>query len=831
MLKKSLIIVIFLYPIILMSQDIKVVINKAGKYGFADKYGDTIIECKYDYAENFNGGLALVKNSLGYKVVDTAGVLRSIDDYDGSAVFRHDMGEYHSGLPVLVKQWDCSFISSSGDVYLDIPYQDATSFVSGKAMVIDGDKYNYMSKNGLLLGDWKTIEDDYHAIKNNDKYGFIDKNGKLVIDYQFDQATDFKNGFAQIYNGNFWAVIDKRGRKISDWYEKIYPFEGDLAIVEKIGNKGFINRNGRFMGQWYHEIEKLDFGLYKVKKYDEYAVVNSEGFLVTQWYQEIYNFENGYIKVKKDDKYAYLNKIGALAVGWYDVIGKVEDGIIWINDGDKQAFYNVEKFITSDFYEYIGPFNDGLAIVKKGDKLGFINKNNELIFPIEYDKASDFYGGLAQVEKDNKAAYINTKGDIVLGWNESKTYIFSEPPRGLIATQYGAKYGFQTLNGRRLIPAKFDYAENFSDGLALIKNNPRKMYIDKLGNLKPLSAYPSDSTLRLDVGYHHTNQPIEITVWDCAFIDYDGEVAVTLNGFTDAYSFKAGKAKVVNGDKYSYIDITGKIIAPWVEFPDDYHADYKNGKFGYINKNGDVVIDYKFNKSKDFSNGLGKVRIGSRTSGKFGYVNRAGEFVTKMYDDISDFENNIAKAKLNDKFCIVDTSGNEISEWYDEINDFSEGFALVNKAGKYSFIRTNGNQFDELYEDADDFMGGMAKVKLNGKWGFINRKGNLVVRNEFDNVWNYKNNIAKVQKDDSYAFIDLNGRLITDWFERVFFFNDERAVVVKDNKWGYVDITGHLVINTIYDRAFAFSNGEAMVVKNGQMIKIDKDGKEITDQN
>ncbi|MBN2663554.1 MAG: WG repeat-containing protein [Bacteroidales bacterium] len=829
MLKKLSILILIFYPVILMAQDIRVVRNSQGKYGFVDKFGDTIIDCSYDYAEDFYGGLALVKNNLRYKIVDTAGNLHDLADYDGSAVYRHDMGEFHSGLPVIVKEWDCSYISSSGDVYLEIPYQDAFSFNAGKAKVIDGDKYNYISKNGLLLDDWTLIEDNYHAIKNGDKFGYIDRNGKLVIDYEFLKATDFQNGYAQINNGTYWAVIDKQGRKISDWYEVIHPFESDLAIVEKIGNIGFINKNGRFMGQWYNSIVPLDYGLFKVEKYDQFAIVNNEGFLVTQWFQEIYDYKNGYVKVKKDDKFAYLNKIGAIVIGWYDKIDEVNNGIVRISNNNKHAFYNVEKFITSEFYDYIGNFYDGLAVVKQGDKFGYIDKNCVLVFPIEYSNVSDFNGGIAQIEKDNKAAYVNTSGEVVLGWYESKTYIFNEPPRGLVALRFGAKYGFQTINGRRVIPAKFDYAENFSDGLALIKNNPRDMYINRAGELKPLSAYPNDTTLRLDVGYQHTNQPIKIKVWDCAFIDYNGDIVFNLQNITDAFSFKSGKAMVVNGEKYNYIDLSGKIIGNWTDFPDDFNADFKNGKFGFINKNGDLVIDYKFNRAKDFSGGLAQVRVGSRTDGKYGYINRSGEFVTKMYDEISDFDNGIAIVKLNSKYSVIDTSGYEIAQWYDKIESFSEGFALVKNADKYTFINSKGGQFNEWFTDADDFNGGMAKVKIYDKWGFINRRGELIVRTVYDNVWNYQNNIAKVEKDGLFAFIDLNGRLITDWYERIFFFSDERAVVVKDKKWGYIDISGKVVINIMYDRAFAFSNGEALVVQNGVMVKIDKDGQIIPD--
>ncbi|MBN2893207.1 MAG: WG repeat-containing protein [Bacteroidales bacterium] len=830
MLKKTLILLILISPILAYSQGLFVVRNPEGKYGFADKNGDTLIECKYDYAEEFSGGLALVKSNPKYRIIDTTGMLYPIEAYDGTPKFRHDMGELHSGLPVIVKEWDCEYISSSGETFIKIPYQDAQSFENGKAKIFDGDRYNYIAKNGLLLGSWIIEEDNYHAMKSNDKYGFIDKNGRLVIDYQYTDAKDFKDGYALIGNGTYWAIIGKNGERISDWYENISPFEGELAVVKKLGNTGFINRQGRFVGKWYEKVEPLDYGLYKVKKYEQYAIVNNEGFLVTQWFDRIETFYNGYVRVEKEGKFAYINKIGAMAIGWFDNISNIKDGITRIEDNGLFGFFNVEDFFISEFYEYLGEFYDGIALIKKNGKYGFISKKGVIISNIEYEKATPFDGGIAQVEKDGKAAYINTSGEIVMGWLESKTYFYKEPPRGLIAVKMGRKYGFQTINGKRVIAAQFDYAENFYDGLALVKNNPHEMFIGKDGKLKPLTENPDENTLRLDLGYGHTGDPVKITAWECSFIDYNGDIVLKLD-YNDAFSFSNGKAMVIDGDKYNFIDLKGKLVGKWKEFPDDYHADFKNGKYGFLDKNGNLAIPYKFNSADDFIDGKAKVRIGDRNTGKYGFINRKGEFFTKMYSQVSDFENGISIVENDGKQAVIDTSGKEISKWYDNISNFYENYARVKTGEKYSFISKFGDQFNLWFDDAGDFSGGRAKIKIGEKWGFVGKNGEIAVRADYDNVWNFENNIAKVELNGKNAFIDLNGKMITDWFDRIFMFSDERAVICKDNKWGYIDITGRIVIKPSYDRAFAFTNGEAIVVSNGKMVKIDKFGNYITEQN
>lgn len=382
MIKKIAFILFLLIPLYNFSQDLTIVRNSLGKYGFIDKSGDTLIDCKYDYAENFSSGLALVKNNLRFKLIDTTGKLYNLSEFDKNQKFRYEFGENFSGLPVLVKQWDCKYITSSGETFLTIPYQNAGSFEAGKAIVFNGDKYNFISKNGILLNSWIPIADDYHVMKYNDKYGFIDKNGKLVIDYTFKNAKDFHDGFAQISNGTYWALINKKGKRISDWFEEIEPFKGNIAIVKKLGNIGFINKTGKFMGEWYKSIKALDYGMYKVEKYEKFALINNDGYIVTQWFDNIFEFKGGYIKVEKEGKYAYINKIGALVVGWYDNLGTIKNGIIFIDDGGKRGFFNVKTFIISNFYDYMGDFIEGLALVKQNNKYTYINKNGELLTPL-----------------------------------------------------------------------------------------------------------------------------------------------------------------------------------------------------------------------------------------------------------------------------------------------------------------------------------------------------------------------------------------------------------------------------------------------------------------
>ena len=825
----SLSVLLIFFSLISFSQNLTPICNSKGQYGFVDENSDTVIACQYEYAEDFSNGLALVKNNMQFMLLDTSGIHRELEEAEPNGEIRYELGTDHSGLPLIVRVWECAYINLIGEVSLEIPYQDACSFVDAKAKVIDGDKYNYINRNGILMSQWQYIEDDYRPIKYKDKYGYIDRNGKLVIEYQYLGARDFKDGYGQVYDGQFWSLINKTGKIISDGYEVIHDFDGEIALVQKIGNYGFINSDGRFVGKWYSNIELLGFGLYKAFKYETFAVVNQKGVIVTDWFDEIYEFDGHFLKVRKEEKYAYLNDIGALAIGWYDEISDIQDGIIIVKNDEKYAFYNINNFYISNWYNYMSSFSEGLAVITdENNKYAFIDKNGIIELGFQYDYAEPFVNGLAVVEKDNKVAYIQKSGKPLIGWRDKIEYFNSSPPQGIIAVKYGTKYGYETINGKRIITAKYDWADNFYEDVALVKTNFRYMLIDLKGNLKELDSYPTDSlTTRLDWGNGHTGKPVKVGVWDCEFINYDGRTVLELP-YSDAFSFRDGKAKVINGDKYNYIDHEGTLLGEWVDLVDNYHAVIENGKFGYIDKNNKLIIPHQFNYAKDFHDGIAIIRKGSRRTGKYAIINKTGMLISDLYDEILDYKNFTAKVRNIDKFGLIDTSGALLTvEWYDEIKDYQEGFAVVKKNEKYAYINKNGKLISGWFLDAYNFSNKRAKVLGENGWGYINYKGEIKIPTIYCQVWDFENNVAKVERDGKYAFINIKGEIITDWYDRMFGFSEGMAVVCKEKKWGYININGELAIECKYQRAFAFYQGTGFVIENGERKTINKEGEII----
>ncbi len=250
-----------------------------------------------------------------------------------------------------------------------------------------------------------------------------------------------------------------------------------------------------------------------------------------------------------------------------------------------------------------------------------------------------------------------------------------------------------------------------------------------------------------------------------------------------------------------------------------------NGEYGYKNKTGKIIIEPKYDKAFEFSEGL----AGVRQNGKWGFIDKTGrEIVKPRYDYVGAFHNNIAQVNTGGK---VDGYGNE-------------------DGGKWGLIDRTGKEivppkYDEVYRYfIEDYM----IVKLNRKYGVIDNTGKETVPLKYDMIPNPEESepypLQEVWLNGKAGFVELKtGKEIVPLiYDDVVSFSEDLAAVntggkpqnfrVLGGKWGFVDTTGKEVIPLVYDIPFLseslrFQNGKVQVSKDGSTFFIDKTGKEV----
>jgi len=311
----------------------------------------------------------------------------------------------------------------------------------------------------------------------------------------------------------------------------------------------------------------------------------------------------------------------------------------------------------------------------------------------------------------------------------------------------------------------------------------------------------------------------------------------------------------------------------------------EDGRSGYINADGKVVIPLEFKSAEAFSEGLAAVKVAEKG---WGYIDSAGRMVIEpQFTDANEFDDGMAVVNTRGGYAFIDPTGTVVlrggkgtpddltERKFTSVSSFSEGFAMVgfghmaidfssgtltgeaeqtymdktgvlltspdfdigslpfseglaavNFHGTYGFIDTEGEfAIEPRFERAYSFDGGLAPTKVGGKWGFIDTGGNFVIEPNFDDALSFSEGFAAVAVDNAWGFIDAGGNLVIGCqFEEGSRFSQERAAVKLDGKWGYLDADGNMVVHPAFDSANEFEDGLAAVRVEGGRRYIDRAG-------
>ena len=146
----------------------------------------------------------------------------------------------------------------------------------------------------------------------------------------------------------------------------------------------------------------------------------------------------------------------------------------------------------------------------------------------------------------------------------------------------------------------------------------------------------------------------------------------------------------------------------------------KDGKYGYIDVSGRLVIPVKYQDAGSFSAGLAPVCL----YGKYGYVDKSGEMVVPFkFSYAFPFSEGLAAVELNGKVAYIGPDGKTIIPYMlDSGKPFKDGIAEVVVDGKIKYMDKVGNIFDEVSEAFRSFSG-FARHMIEEKVNAWQKKG------------------------------------------------------------------------------------------------------------
>ena len=156
-----------------------------------------------------------------------------------------------------------------------------------------------------------------------------------------------------------------------------------------------------------------------------------------------------------------------------------------------------------------------------------------------------------------------------------------------------------------------------------------------------------------------------------------------------------------------------------------------NERWGYLNKQGEIIIPFNYRYAADFSEGFAMVGKGDSDNTKYGFIDKSGKTVIPFaYDGASEFSEGLATVMKDDyytsKYGVIDKTGNIVVPFiYDNhIAPFSEGLAaIVTHNEELGFIDRSGKLVIP-YNYTVELGDGSPPAFKNGKVEIIDTQGN-----------------------------------------------------------------------------------------------------------
>lgn len=263
--------------------------------------------------------------------------------------------------------------------------------------------------------------------------------------------------------------------------------------------------------------------------------------------------------------------------------------------------------------EIIPTSSNSLMPAFDGSKWGYMNTNGKFALPAVYDAAVPFNnGGYAVVSMDGTYYTIISTGE-KYGVDETSVTDVYGVSNSYIIAQYNGKYGYYTADFICAIPAlQFDEVTMNSCGVFAARNGDKWAIISDSGEAVTDYIYEDVAVNSLDqVFVGNMAMAKQNGLW--YLIDIEGN-KVCETGFANA---KAPESS-------NYIAVADG-----------------NAKWGFIDRQGQQVIDFQYDDAYSFSDHLAAVKIVNT----WGYISERNELVIEEpLDEALPFHNYIAQA-------------------------------------------------------------------------------------------------------------------------------------------------------------------------------------------
>lgn len=495
----------------------------------------------------------------------------------------------------------------------------------------------------------------YFTIVENNKMGVIDNKGNVIIEPNYN-TIQIPNPTKDVFiciNDDETKVVNEKGEESFKNFEEVsaiqlkelateIPFEKSILKYKENEKYGLVNFEGKKITEAiYENIENLPYkeGELLVENNGKYGVINMLG-------KEVIPVE--YKEIKVDE---YYEKDSAYRYSGYIVGTETDNGTMYkyINYNNKQQskdeYQDIQRVVD---YENKDEY---YLIFKKDNKYGVI-KNENIVINNEYDNIEyDSFNQLFTVKKDGKYGVLKSNGETLISclYDEidiEGIYIYSlKGEEQIIFDTTGAKignpkyksvYNVEDTNYKITINNENKYGVVDENNNEIIKNE--YYYIGYLGNNYFVVSgqngkngiMNNEGKVVLEVKYDtieklEKSDIVEATELNTnTIILFNKEIKQIANISNSTLYEGENFVKLYSNNEQKYFDSEGNEKENKEILNNKLFADVKNGKWGFIDSNGNVIVDYIYDNVTEF-NSYGFAGI--KKDGKWGSINDEGKVI------------------------------------------------------------------------------------------------------------------------------------------------------------------------------------------------------------
>lgn len=416
-------------------------------------------------------------------------------------------------------------------------------------------------------------------------YGLIDSlSGKIILSPRYSTMFQTKDMLPNdryiVKNGEYQGLIGRNGKEIIPCvYTQVSNYDSDIIIVrDTIGRYGLVNsRHEKILPFEYRGIAYDHQGYISAYANGLCALFNKNNEMLLPFEYESISILGEFIRVSKNNKYGLLKKTLEVLIPLEFTYVSINHGLITTLAGRRETVYNKQgiKIAEEKNFTSASPISDTYIAVQNANdgKWGVTDTTGNIIIPNIYKSITGTLHDrfIVQSHQNNqfKWGIIDKENNVVVPFDYSSISKVSEE-RAIVGTL--GKFGIIDDSGNLLTEINYDLIHPFDNGFWRVTREKKDGILDI--NCKEVVPLIYSATMKPDDG-------VVILTQGKSWILYN---LLTNTAVTDSYDYIS----------HNY-QTTEHILAR------------KNGFYGFIDSNGEIIIPFEFEKASDFKGGYASV--------------------------------------------------------------------------------------------------------------------------------------------------------------------------------------------------------------------------------